>query len=76
MRVSELVPFDDVMAAQLARALAQLEAGPSCESLQALSRLAHALPASALPPCFAQVSSGVAGLRIDGLLLAHGAAGM
>lgn len=55
MAASQLAPFDDVMAAQLARVLAQLEAGPTSEGLQALSRLAHVLPAAAWPPCFDQV---------------------
>ncbi len=55
LAASQLAPFDDVMAAQLARVLAQLEAGPSSEALQTLSRLAHVLPAAAWPPCFDQV---------------------
>ena len=52
---AELAPFDDVMAGQLQRLLAQLEQGPSSEALQGLSRLAHVLPAAAWPPCFDQV---------------------
>ena len=60
---SQLAPFDDVMAAQLARVLAQLEAGPTSEGLQALSRLAHLLPATAWPPCFEQASGGAAARR-------------
>lgn len=60
---SQLAPFDDVMAAQLARVLAQLEAGSTSEGLQALSRLAHLLPAAAWPPCFEQASGGAAARR-------------
>lgn len=55
VRASELAPFDDVMAGQPSRLLAQLEAGPSSEALQGLSRLVHVLPAAAWPPCFEQV---------------------
>ena len=53
-----VVPFNDVMAAQLERLMVQLEAGPSAEALQGLSRLAHVLPAAAWPPCFDQVRNG------------------
>ncbi|KAL4420688.1 hypothetical protein ABPG75_010344 [Micractinium tetrahymenae] len=56
---SDLAPFDDVMAGQLQRLLSQLEAGPSSEALQGLSRLAHVLPASAWPPCFDQINGAV-----------------
>ena len=52
---ADLAPFDDVMAGQLARLLAQLEQGPSSDALQGLSRLAHVLPAAAWSPCFDQV---------------------
>ncbi|KAL4451390.1 hypothetical protein ABPG77_009462 [Micractinium sp. CCAP 211/92] len=56
---SDLAPFDDVMAGQLQRLLAQLAAGPSSEALQGLSRLVHVLPASAWPPCFEQVTGAL-----------------
>lgn len=58
---TDLAPFDDVMAGQLQRLLAQLQAGPSSEALQGLSRLAHVLPASAWPPCFEQVGGAERG---------------
>ncbi|PSC71695.1 CLIP-associated -like isoform A [Micractinium conductrix] len=76
---ADLAPFDDVMAGQLARLLAQLEQGPSSDALQGLSRLAHVLPAAAWSPCFDQVAvslcaaldSGSAVVREAGLMLAR-----